>query len=79
MLSLVMLSLVIGYVCFRVFLTRSATGQLAHGTPDRRWRVRYADCRLSQTFSQEMAENHKNVFGGEVIRSVGPGDGFRRR
>lgn len=72
MLSAVILSSLVGFVCFRVLFRRpiKIRGPLTRGPAYREWRVRYADGELSQSFNQETAENHRKVFGGEVIESA---------
>jgi hypothetical protein len=73
--------LLIGFVCFRIMLKRPiAIGEpLPHASTDLQWRVRYAGGKLSQTFNEEMAEKHRKVFGGEVIRSADYGGRLHRK
>jgi hypothetical protein len=80
MFIIILLSLLAAFLCFTMLRTRriAAHQQLQSQPTDLQWRVRYVDGKVSQAFNHEMAEKHRKVFGGKVIRAGGrPGD-FRK-
>jgi len=69
MTSIILISFLIGFLWFNILRTRrlAARQDLQHRPTDLRWRVRYADGKMSQMFNLEMAKNHQKVFGGKVM------------